>query len=354
MMKLPTFCVTHIERMTDGTGIFQHALYSVPDYHHGYCTDDNARALILCDTPIRNAAAGMRERLDALASKYLAFLASALHPDSGRFRNFMGHSRAWLEPHGSEDSHGRALWALGHGAAHSNDRGRKRLSAQTFDYALEVVRDFHSPRAWAFSLLGIHCYLQAHPDHIIATRMRDDLVEKLLSLWHAHSSENWQWFEPIAAYDNARLCQALLLSGTDAKRSDVVTIGLCSLRWLLTIQKSSEGYFRPVGSDGFYPQGGEMAQYDQQPVEAQAMVAACLTAYRITKNSVWLEEANVIFSWFTGWNDLHVSLYDAATGGCCDGLHPTRVNENQGAESTLAFHLSLADIETSISQTLPL
>ncbi|MDB6137749.1 MAG: glycosyl transferase family 1, partial [Verrucomicrobiaceae bacterium] len=341
---LPPLRLDHIVRMSDGTGIFQHAIYNVPDYHHGYCTDDNARAFILCNLLDELGGRPGGENLDHLATSYLAFLAAAWNRDNGRFRNFMSHGRQWLEPAGSEDSHGRALWALGTGAGRSRNEGRRRLSARLFDLGMDIVPAFTSPRAWAFTILGIHEYMRVNPADTKAAALREDLTARLVHLWHECSSETWPWFEASATYDNARICQALILSGQWMPHPEALEIGLKSLRWLASIQKTQAGNFRPVGSNGFYVRDGARADFDQQPVEAQAMISACLEAFGVTRDDMWLREARRAFEWFLGRNDLGLPLYDSSNGGCCDGLHPDRVNENQGAESSLAFHLSLAEM----------
>ena len=341
---LPPLRLDHIVRMSDGTGIFQHAIFNVPNFHEGYCTDDNARAFILCNmldelgglTPTRN--------LNGLATTYLAFLAAALDYNSGRFRNFMSHGRQWLEAAGSEDSHARALWAAGTGAGRSRNEGHRRLSAQLFERGLTVVPTFSSPRAWTFTLLGIHEYLRYLPTDDRALAMRALLTERLMQRWRDSASENWPWFEHSATYDNARLCQAMLLSGQWMPHPEAFETGLKSLRWLASIQRTQANHFRPIGSNGFYQRDGARADFDQQPVEAQAMVSACLEAFRATQDDYWTREAKRAFEWFLGRNDLGLPLYDSSTGGCGDGLHHDRVNENQGAESSLAFHLSLAEM----------
>jgi len=342
--ELPALKLDHLERMSDSTGIFQHALFTVPDFLHGYCTDDNARAFILCC--LRNDLGGHppNESLNRLSSTYLAFLASALNRDTGGFRNFMSFDRRWLEAAGSEDSHGRALWALGTGTSHAHHSGQRGLCTQLFDLGLSKVESFTSPRAWAFSLLGIHEYLREFPDNHHAAAAREVLTSDLVRLWKNYATTDWPWFESSATYDNARLCQALLLSGHAMGHAEALEIGLKSLSWLVSIQKTPAGCFRPIGSAGFYVRDGTRAHFDQQPVEAQAMVSACLTAYRVTSDAVWSREASRAFDWFLGRNDLAIPLYDPATGGCADGLHHDRPNENQGAESTLAFHLALAEM----------
>ena len=341
---LPALRLDHIVRMSDGTGIFQHAIFNVPNFHEGYCIDDNARAYILCNLLDVIGDHSSTKILGNLAASYLAFCAAALDYESGRFRNFMSHGRQWLEDAGSEDSHARALWAMGTGAGRSLNEGHGRLAAQLFERALPVVASFSSPRAWAFSLLGIHEYLRRTEDNPNIGAMREILTDKLITLWNDCSTVDWPWFETSVTYDNARLCQALILSGQWIPNGEALEIGLTSLRWLVSIQKTQASCFRPIGSNGFYVRNGARADFDQQPVEAQAMVAACQEAFRATRDPMWSVEAKCAFEWFLGRNDLGVPLYDSKTGGCSDGLHVDRISENQGAESTLAFHLSLAEM----------
>jgi glycosyltransferase involved in cell wall biosynthesis len=341
---LPPLRLNHVVRMSDGTGIFQHAMFNVPNFHEGYCTDDNARALILCNLLDELGGRPPEENLDRLATSYLAFLSAALNEDTGRFRNFMSHGRQWLEEAGSEDSHARALWALGTAAGRSRNEGHQKLSSQLFERGLAAVDAFISPRAWAFTLLGAHEYLRRFPGHPRTLAVCRDLTDRLVDLWQHCATDDWPWFEPIATYDNARLCQALLLSGQWLPHPEALAIGIKSLEWLTSLQKTQAGHFRPIGSNGFCERGGARADFDQQPVEAQAMVAACLEAFRATQDPAWSREAKRAFEWFLGRNDLGLPLYDSSSGGCSDGLHQDRVSANQGAESTLAFHLSLAEM----------
>ena len=234
----------------------------------------------------------------------------------------MSHGREWLEVAGSEDSHARALWATGTGAGRARNEGHRRLSAQLFEVALPAVESFTSPRAWAFTLLGIHEYLRRFPEDARAHAACDGLTAKLVEQWEQYTSKEWPWFEPIVTYDNARLSQALILSGQSLRHRANLEIGLESLRWLASIQKTRAGHFRPIGSNGFYSRGGTRAEFDQQPVEAQAMVSACLEAFRATADPFWSEEAKRAFEWFLGRNDLGLAVYDSSTGGCRDGLHP--------------------------------
>ncbi|MBN2511254.1 MAG: glycosyltransferase family 4 protein [Spirochaetales bacterium] len=341
---LPIRRVDHLLRMSDQTGIFQHATFNVPNYQEGYCTDDNARAFLLCckldETEPTSLEANFREK----ESTYLAYLLAALNTSSGRFRNFMSFTREWLEDVGSEDSHGRALWALGVGAGHAHSTGHRELSARLFEAGISAVQTITSPRAWAFSLIGLHYYLNSCPGTKEITEMRRELTERLVHSWEQCSSPDWPWFEESVTYENPRLCQALILCGKSMPHTRSMEIGLETLAWLDSVQETQSGHFRPIGSNGFYVHRGERADFDQQPVEAQAMVSACLTAYRVTGDRQWWNGARRAFEWFLGRNDLGLSLYDPRSGGCADGLHADRMNENQGAESTLAFQLALAEM----------
>lgn len=334
----------HLRRLTDDTGILQHAIYNVPNYREGYCTDDNARAFILCNR-IEAYFPHMRlAEIDMLATRYLAFIAAAFDETIGRFRNFMNHERRWLEPFGSEDSHGRAVWALGMGATQSADGGRRKLSAQLFENSISAVTRFSSPRAWAFALLGIHEYEIARNRAPKSNAIRELLNEKLLGLWRNCSAPDWPWFESSVTYENARMCQALIVTGAAIGNPHSLEIGLSSLAWLCEQHRMEEGCFQPTGTNGFHHRDGERAVFDQQPVEAQAMVSACIEAFRASGERSWLEEAGHAFDWFLGANALGVPLHDEASGGCRDGLHRDRANENQGAESTLAFLIAATEM----------
>lgn len=342
-LELPDLRLDHLNRLSDSTGIFQHAIYSLPDYHHGYCIDDNARALIA--TVLLEELEVEGRDLHHLAETYASFMQYAYNPDKKRFRNFMGFDRRWLEDEGSDDSQGRALWALGTCAGRSNHRDLQAWSAQLFDRALPSILETTSPRAWAFTLLGIYEYFRRLSGNRPAAQIRDTLTERLIGLYEKVANDEWPWFEETLTYANARLPEVLILAGRWADNSRAYEIGLRSLRWLVSIQKTPQGHFRPIGSNGFYTQGGKAAKFDQQPIEAHATISACLEAYRSTKDTFWQEEARTAFEWFLGRNDLGLPLYDPKTGGCCDGLHIDRVNQNQGAESTLAYLISLSEME---------
>jgi glycosyltransferase involved in cell wall biosynthesis len=342
-IDLPALSLDHVRTMTDGTGILQHARFSVPRYEDGYCVDDNARALLLM-VLVEDAGTEPRAETHTLSSRYLAFVSHGFNKTTGRFRNFMSYAREWTEECGSEDSHGRALWALGTVVGRSHEPGRQTLAGQLFHDALPAASDFESPRALAFTLLGVHEYLRAFQGERSVEVLRQSLSERLLSSFMVGNNHDWPWCEDILAYDNARLPQALISSGSQMQHSDMVASGLESLSWLLGIQQSDDGLFTPVGSDGFFPRSAESACFDQQPIEACATVSACLDAWRVTGDEQWGREMWRAFSWFLGENQLQTSLYDPMTKGCRDGLHVDRPNENQGAESTLSFLIALAQM----------
>jgi glycosyltransferase involved in cell wall biosynthesis len=345
LLNLPAVNLNHLGRMTDDTGIFQHAVFTIPNQHEGYTTDDNARALLVS---ILAEQVGVEDgaRAKNLSVRYLAFLWLAFNSTNGRFRNFLSYERQWQESMGSEDSHGRALWAMGSAVNQQVDEDLRGLAGRLFELALPAVREFTSPRAWAFSLFGIQQYLDRFPGDKSAQRQRDALANKLLHIYEVTYTPGWNWFEESLAYCNANLSQALLLAGVRSSNKEWVSAGLQSLEWLVAQQRCSmHGHFVPIGSLGFYPRAGDKARFDQQPVEAGATVSACLEAYRANEDQRWLTRAWSAFNWFLGANDLKTSLYDATTGGCRDGLHPDRANENQGAESTLSFLMACLEMQ---------
>ncbi len=341
--ELPGVNLDHVAIMTDDTGMLQHAMFNVPRYDEGYCLDDNARALLLM-TLLEDAGSDDPKIVHTLTSRYLAFVSHAFNRPLGRFRNFMSHSRLWREEQGSEDSHGRALWALGTVVGRSADAGRHSLAGALFHAALPAVSSFSSPRAWAFALLGIEQYLHAFEGDRNVQAAGREIGARLLGLFRRTDRPDWPWFENRVTYCNARLSQALIATGSWTGDAAMAAIGLRSLEWLMTIQRTTDGYFAPVGTKGFFERGMTAAVFDQQPVDACATVSACMHAFRTTGEHAWAEHARRAFTWFLGQNQLQRPLYDPLTGGCRDALHADRVNENEGAESTLSFLLSLMDM----------
>jgi glycosyltransferase involved in cell wall biosynthesis len=337
----PEMQICHLLSMCDDTGLFQHAVHSVPDRSHGYCVDDNARALLLAcalNYP------GEQRLSETLTARLAAFVQHAWNPDKRRFRNFMSFDRRWLEDSGSEDSHGRTLWALGECAHSDASPSRRRWAAGLFAEALPTVESFRSPRAWAFTLLGLDAYCAAVPKDSLAERVRTLLADRLISIMLLVETKDWVWFEDGLAYDNARLPQALIITGISTGASAYVEAGLRSLRWLMTVQTTQEGYFRPIGTESFGDKRTPPRAFDQQPLEAAATISACLAALRADGNAEWRADAARAFAWFLGGNDLSLPLVDLETGSCRDGLHPDRPNENRGAESVLSYLLGLAEI----------
>ena len=340
--ELPLLKLNHLSRMMDSTGVFQHAFFSVPNFSEGYCTDDNARAFILA--VLLGELGEEPDRVRTIVTSCAAFLHHAFDTKTNRFHNHMSFERRWLDDHGSEDSHGRALWALGIGVGCLPFRDFQMMAGQLFALALPALTEFTSPRAWAFGLIGIHEYLRRLSGDSLVNQTREILTSRLVELFERNAKPDWCWFEEELSYANAKLAHALILSGSATGQPAVFERGLRALRWLTELQVSEKGHFRPIGSNGFYRRGGVRADFDQQPIEAQATVSACLEAYRATSDLWWYEQAQRAFDWFIGWNDLGQELYHPESGGCGDGLHVDRVNGNQGAESTLAFLLSLAEM----------
>ncbi len=344
---IPAQRTDHFLSMCDSTGLLQHAVHSVPDRTHGYCVDDNARALLLA---CALGGPGSPRLPENMTARFAAFIQHAWNPDTRQFRNFMSYDRRWLEDRGSEDSHGRTLWALGACARDDTDAPRRRWAAELFAAALPVVEHFTSPRAWAFALLGLDAFGPNAGGNPAAERMRLLLADRLQAMVMAPKSrswpDNWHWFEDVLAYDNARLPQALIQTGLTLGRPAYIDAGMRSLRWLTMMQTAPSGCFRPVGSASFGKRFQNPEVFDQQPVEAAATISACLAAARVDDDASWPEEAMRAFAWFLGRNDLNVPLIDLKTGSCLDGLHPDRANANMGAESVLSYLLSLAELRS--------
>jgi glycosyltransferase involved in cell wall biosynthesis len=338
---LPEIETGHFLSLCDATGMLQHAVHSVADRAHGYCVDDNARALLFSSALTGSGEAQLPE---TVTTRFAAFVQHAWNPDTRRFRNFMSYDRRWLEPTGSEDSHGRTLWALGECARHDSDPSRRRWAAGLFKTALPVVEEFTSPRAWAFTLLGLDAYCGVVVGDLPANRMRGLLADRLMSMLSEKATKDWRWFEDVLAYDNARLPQALIQTGLATRTPRYVEAGRQSLRWLMALQTTPSGCFRPVGTQSFGRIRQRPEAFDQQPVEAAATISACLTAWQADRGAEWRTGARRAFDWFLGENDLQTTLIDPDTGSCSDGLHPDRPNGNKGAESALSYLLGLVEM----------
>lgn len=327
-------------RMSDATGMLQHSVYSVPDRRHGYCIDDNARALILM-CRIEDMDESERDRWTTV---YASFVQYAWNEDRQRFRNFMNYDRTWCEDEGSEDSNGRTLWALGICARDARQHKHRHWAASLFDKAANIAFSLGSPRAQAFAMLGAAAMIGAHPGHQQSYRILERFGDQLLSLLAESRRPDWPWFEAVLAYDNARLSEALLRAGMVLGRDDYISCGLVTLDWIVGQQTSPDGNFRAVGTDSFGRPYMPPLPFDQQPLEAQTTIDACEAAYEASADARWIEEAHRAYRWFLGANDLGMPLASQADGGCFDGLMPTGINRNQGAESILALQMASSTI----------
>jgi hypothetical protein len=340
---LPPLRLDHLQRMTDSTGMLQHAFYTSPDPLHGYTTDDNARALIAALQ--YSLATGSTESQD-LVWRYLSFLRYAQRPD-GRFHNFMAYDRTWLDEAGSDDCQGRAIWSLGYALAVAPNSGMRHSAELLLELALPSLDRVQSPRGQALCLLGLSwaCQVGYQVDRVrdLTRRFADNLIR----LWDETADPEWPWFENILSYSNPKLCEGLINAYVTLGVDRYLEVALEGLDFLLQVY--FEGSMLDViGQDGWYPRGGKRAIFDQQPVDALAMVQACVCAHQHTGEESYLEHALNAFNWFLGANRLRRALYDPSSGGCFDGLHPDRVNGNQGAESTLAYLLSRLAFEVSL------
>jgi glycosyltransferase involved in cell wall biosynthesis len=344
--QLPEINLDHINRLTDDCGILRYSIYTVPDYSGGYSTDDNSRGLVAA-TLMGEALSENNRESERLAYRYLSFLWNAFDMDTGRFRNYLTYDKRWLDDMGSEECHARALWALGLAIGRSVFPALKGPSGRLFLQALPATLDFRYPRPWAYTLLAVHEYLRRFYGDSTAQQVREFLSEKLMNMFIKNSTQDWLWFEDSVTYLNAILSHALILSGRWMSRTDMTEAGYQSLRWLAEIQKSEIGYFNPIGLEERFKRGEQRKRVIQKTPETSAMVTACLEVYNMTGERYWLVEARRAFDWFLGRNDLCTSLYDPITGGCRNGLHTDRADQNQGAEATLSFVISLLEMYLS-------
>ncbi len=339
--------ISGLLRICDNTGILQHSIHSVPDRAHGYCVDDNARALMLMNR-LGAAAEPHRSRL---ATTFAAFVQSAWNADAGEFRNFMGYGRNWLEDVGSEDSCGRTIWALGATALEGQTPGLQHWARDLFDQTAASALDFGSPRAVAFAMLGADYRLTVSPDDATALQVLEKGAGTLLSLFAQTRRPDWAWFESMLAYDNARVPEAMIRAGIRLARADVTECGIETLRWINDQQIAPAGHFRPIGSDSFGAQYETPRPFDQQPVEIWAAIDAYAAAYDVTGDAIWVHHANRAYDWFSGANDRGVVVADPITGTCRDGINPRGLNLNEGAESVLAYQLATCSFMSLLTKS---
>lgn len=344
--ELTEIKLDHLMTLTDDVGVLHRARSTVPHRDAGYHTRDNAAALIavlLAQDHLNDLKTG--RQLDALATRYLSFLDHALDEDEGRFRSRLAYDRGWDDTTlVSESTQAMAVWALGEAVARCQLRGQMALAASLFQRALEPCEQLQRPHGWAYALIGIHAYLRRFSGDSHARRVREELAHRLLKQFQDHRTDGWPWLEDRLGYAAARLPQALLLSGRWMFNDEMIQTALHALDWLHEVQTGPGGAFAPVGSDGGFVRGGEKARFDQHPRETCAVIDASLEAYRVTQDEKWLTRAHRALYWFLGDNDLHLPLYDHTTGGCHDALQPHGVNEDQSAEATLSWLLSLLNL----------
>ncbi len=345
MWAIPEPKFDHLLTMSDDVGVLRHAHYSTPNRHHGYCTDDHARALAVA---LKAHQLARSPQLLRLAGKCLSFLHHAFDPERGRFRGFMSLERRWLDDGGSEESHARALWGLGEAVALAPLDAVRASALDLFDRSLPATVEFTSPRSWAYTLLGIDAYLARYGGDSLAKRTCESLAQRLLELFAAppsQQSDDWPWPEPELKGGSGVLPHALLLAGQGLARQEMVERGQSALARLLAFE-SEDGLLLPVGDERGSSRQSDSMVFDQRPVEMHALLEGCVAAWQITCQRDWAVAARRCFEWFLGRNVLGKPLYDYQTGGCRDGLHGDHVNQNQGSESTLAWLMSLQAIRS--------
>ncbi|MFC3196636.1 glycosyltransferase family 4 protein [Parapedobacter deserti] len=342
---LPPLKLDHIVRLTDSTGIFQHATYGIPNYHEGYCLDDNARALLM-------ALMAYRRMKDETALRhvptYLAYIHYAQN-DDGTFRNFMSFDRHFLDEVGSEDAFGRAIWAIGYTMTHAPKDAYFQVARKIFFKAVPQFERLKSIRSIANTILGLYHYLKGHPTDDGMMELTHRLAARLYDEYRVYRRDDWHWYESLLAYDNALLPLAMMRAGELLNNEAFRKVGFESMAFLEkhTMRK---GHLSLVGNAEWFKQDGECSRFDQQPVDAMATVLLFLQAYNNTGDQKYLHAVYTAFMWFLGENDLRMSLYDFETGGCCDGLERDGVNRNQGAESTLAYLISYLAVQQTFEK----
>ena len=334
---IPELKLDHLRRLSDDVGILQHAVHAVPDRSHGYCTDDNSRALLAALLYYEST---QDASVMPLADRYLSFVYHAFNTSAGRFRNFMSYDRRWLEEVGSDDVHGRTMWALGATIELAPSESIRSLGVRLFADAMKSCAQLTSIRAWAFAVLGLERYLRVYPGDTIAQRLRATLAGRVMEAFERVGDDRWPWCEDICTYDNAKLPHALISTGHATGDTAMKARGLMALEWVIGQQVGERRRVSLIGNDGWLRRDGRRARFDQQPIEAMATIEACAAAFRATGDPRWKSDARAFFGWFLGNNDTQSMLYDYQSGGCRDGLHPDGPNLNQGAESTLGWIIS--------------
>ncbi|MCL1978337.1 MAG: hypothetical protein FWG55_09615 [Candidatus Bathyarchaeota archaeon] len=330
-MRIPAIKMSYLNAFTDDTGIFQHARHCIPKRGEGYTTDDNARALVVCaqHSDIKND-----QQINRLANIYLAFL-NYMQKPNGSFHNYLGYDRRFLDVDGSEDCLGRALWSCGRTMNSRLSDNAKLVAKEIFYQALPYLDRSTSLRACSFAIFGLYNCYKDKPDENMFAKI-EKLADRMVQQYQNETKPEWHWFEPYLTYDNARLSQALFDAYIITKKQSYLDVAQESLHFIIDTQIIDEK-FVPIGNNGWYTYGGQRAVYDQQPLEAAALVDATADAYYATQQDRYLEMAILVFEWFLGRNTRKRVMYNTKTGGCFDGLNVDLVNMNQGAESSLSY-----------------
>ena len=332
---LPPFSLVHINRLTDDTGIIQHAKYGIPNLKEGYCLDDNARALLMVLMAFRQM---KDDRALELSPVYLSYIHYMQNPD-GTFRNFLSFNRAFLDEVGSEDSFGRTIWALGYLLGNPPNDAYFQAGSGLFIHATRNFENLKSIRGIANTMIGICYYLKTNPSDDSMTERLRNMAFKLMTHYQENETAEWKWFESLLAYDNGILPLALLHAAGILNDDRVTDVALITMDFLTT-HTLKDNYLSIIGNEKWFKKEGARSVFAQQPIDAMAMVLMYHQAYHLTKDKDYIKKLYTSFLWFLGENDLRMSLYDFETKGCCDGFESYGVNRNQGAESSLAYLIS--------------
>ncbi len=335
LLILPRFSLNHIIRLTDDTGIIQHAKFGIPNLKEGYCLDDNARALLMVLMAYRQKKDIQALELSPIYLSYIHYMQNA----DGSFRNFLSFSRNFLDEVGSEDSFGRTIWALGYLLGNAPNDAYYQTGRLIFFNASPNFEKLKSIRSIANTMIGISYYLKSNPSDDSMTERLRNLAQILIKHYKENETPDWKWFESLLAYDNGILPLALLHSAEILNDDKITQTALKSMNFL-TKHTLSNNYLSIIGNEKWYEKEGERSVFAQQPIDAMAMVLMYHQAFHITKDKDYLNKLYISFLWFLGENDLRMSLYDFETQGCCDGFESYGVNRNQGAESSLAYLIS--------------
>ncbi|MDM8161068.1 glycosyltransferase family 4 protein [Labilibaculum sp. K2S] len=335
ILNMPPLSLRHIHRLTDDTGIIQHAKFNIPNLKDGYCLDDNARALLMALLAYKGKNNYKALELCPIYLSYIHYMQN----EDGTFRNFLGFDRSFLDEVGSEDSFGRTIWALGYLLSNPPNYSYYQSGESIFKKAVPVFDKLKSIRSIANTIIGISYYLKRNPADDSMTELLSRLSKKLVESYETNSSDSWRWFEPFLTYDNAMLPLALLHAAEIHNDDKIRKTAFSSMEFLIS-KTFANGYLSIIGNDSWYEKDGKRAVFAQQPLDAMAMILLFKQAFKLTKNIEYLEKLFTSYMWFHGENDLRIGLYDSETNGCCDGLESYGVNRNQGAESTLAYLIS--------------